>query len=290
MSQHQDSPTRQPPPIARQPTVEAEFLRLGEIMRILRAPGGCPWDHEQTWTSLAPFVLEEACEVLDAIDRQDVEGVCEEIGDLIFEGVFLAQVASDEGQFTLRDALRTVADKLVRRHPHVFEQIDPAHGEASVHVKTPGQVVAQWQEIKARERKALGRVHQSLLDAVPASLPSLPRAEALGSRAAKSGFDWTSTDAVLDKIDEELRELRAEQASDRHAARTEEVGDLLFAVAQYARKAGIDADAALRAANRKFASRFSALEEAAREANRAVSDLSAAELDDIWERVKARGR
>ncbi|MGE3842320.1 MAG: nucleoside triphosphate pyrophosphohydrolase, partial [Vicinamibacterales bacterium] len=289
MSQHPDSPPRTPAPSARQPTVEAEFLRLCEIMRILRGPGGCPWDHEQTWTTLAPFVLEEACEVLDAIDRHDVDGVCEEIGDLIFEGVFLAQVASDEGHFTLRDALRTVSDKLVRRHPHVFEQDDEAHGPSREHVKTPGQVVAQWQEIKARERKTSGRERQSVLDAVPTSLPSLPRAEALGSRAAKVGFDWTSAESVLDKVEEELRELRAEQAPDRHSARTEEVGDLLFAVAQYARKAGIDADAALRAANRKFTSRFTALEDAVRDTNRAVNELSSIELNDIWDRVKAEG-
>lgn len=290
MTHNHGNQPRLPAPVAAHPTAESEFARLCEIMRILRSPEGCPWDLQQSWTTLAPYVLEEACEVIDAIDRHDAEGVREEIGDLIFEGIFLAQVASDEGHFAIRDCLRTVGDKLVRRHPHVFVQPDPSAGTDGTGVVTPAQVVNQWQEIKALERRAAGKDYSSALDGVAASLPSLPRAQALGARAAKMGFDWPSAEAVFDKIDEELLELKAEAGPERQHARAEELGDLLFAVVQYARKAGIDADAALRAANRKFTERFTALEDTVRNMSRNMTSFSLDELEAMWQAIKGTHR
>ena len=177
------------------------FDRLVEIMRTLRSPEGCAWDRQQTLESLRPFVLEEAYEVVDAIDRDDTAGLKDEIGDLVLEAVFLAQVTSEQGTFAIQDAVDTVCDKLVRRHPHVF-------GDGAVATSmTPADVKRQWEEIKAGEQASAGREPRAL-GGVPPSLPSLLRAYRLGRRAATVGFDWTSADAVAAKVDEELAELR----------------------------------------------------------------------------------
>ncbi len=277
---------RHTPPAAQRPTAESEFARLCEIVRLLRSPEGCPWDIEQTWHTLAPFVLEEACEVIDAIDRQATSEVCGEIGDLIFEGVLLAQVAADEGRFTVRDSLRAISDKLVRRHPHVFHQPDCSAGTDGRGVATPGAVVAQWQEIKAREREAAGIVHSSAIDGVPTSLPALPQAQALGARAAKTGFDWPNAEGALEKVKEELGELEAEMQAAPSPALDEELGDLLFAVVQCARKLGLDPDASLRAANRKFAARFRALEHEVTGSGRTLPSMALEDLEAVWQRLK----
>src|SRR5689334_1590228 len=181
-------------------TAGREFQKLVDIMARLRGPNGCPWDREQTIESLRGFVLEETYEVLDAIDRGDHEALRGEIGDLLFEGVFLAQVESDDGRFTVADSLRAISEKLIRRHPHIF-------GPSGSNVRTSGQVVEQWEQIKAREQQDAGE-RRSLLRGVPRSLPSLLRAHEIGTRVAAVGFDWVRTPDVVDKIEEEVAELR----------------------------------------------------------------------------------
>src|SRR2546423_5416703 len=201
-----------------------EFTRLVEIMATLRSPEGCPWDREQTIDSLKPFVLEETYEVLDAIDRHDHGALCEELGDFLFEAVFRAQLEAEAGHFTIADSLRSIADKLVRRHPHVFAR---DRGEAALH--SAGEVRTRWEEIKAQER-GVDETPKTLLGGVPSPLPSLLRAYQIGLRAASVGFDWHRAEDVVDKIEEEVAELRevaAGAATDQPRAE-EEMGDLLF--------------------------------------------------------------
>lgn len=266
-------------------------------MQILRSPCGCPWDREQTLRSLAPYVLEEAAEVIDAIETDRMPALCEEVGDLIFEGVFLAQVASEAGHFTVGDALRTVTEKLIRRHPHVFSQAPP-DGTSAGPVETPSEVVDQWHRIKAREKA--GRPEgDHLLDGVANALPALAAAHAIGQRVARVGFDWPSPASVIDKVAEELEELRDALSADEAPAASravptdqgerlaEELGDLLFSVAQLARQLGIDPEAALRAANRKFRRRFDALEDEVRRAGQSWASLTPEDLEAYWATVKA---
>ena len=255
-----------------------EFQKLVDIMATLRGPGGCPWDHEQTIASLRGFVLEETYEVLDAIDRNDHAALAGEIGDFIFEGVFLAQVEADDGHFTVSDSLRAICAKLIRRHPHVF-------GEQARRAGSPAEVVEQWEAIKAREQTDAGE-RRSLLKGVPRTLPSLLRAHEIGVRVAAVGFDWPDHGQVVDKIEEEVAELRAAVAEG--AARTEEeMGDLLFSIAQLARKMGIEPESALRKANEKFSARFAQLE--SRFAARGVDLQSAslAEMEAEWQQIKS---
>jgi MazG family protein len=216
------------------------FQKLVDVMRTLRGPNGCPWDREQSFETLRPFVLEETYEVLDAIDRRDFDDLRGEIGDLLFEGVFLAQIATDEERFTIADSLQHITDKLIRRHPHVF-------GSAK-HVRTPGQVLEQWEQIKSRERQDEGR-RPSVLRGLPRALPALLGAHEIGTRAAAVGFDWAKAEDVVAKIEEEVAEL-CQAARDEPRERVEEeMGDLLFAIANLARKLGIEAESALRRAN-----------------------------------------
>jgi ATP diphosphatase len=255
-----------------------EFQRLVDIMARLRGPDGCPWDREQTIQSLRGFVLEETYEVLDAIDRGDHEALRGEVGDLLFEGVFLAQVETDEGRFSVADSLRLICDKLIRRHPHIF-------ASTASHVRTPDQVVEQWEQIKAREQKDAGE-RRSLLRGVPRTLPSLLRAHEIGTRVAAVGFDWSKTTDVVDKIDEEVAELRHALMED--GARTEEeMGDLLFSIANLARKLGIEPESALRKANEKFTARFEALERAFEASGRSVHEVTLEEMEAEWQAVKS---
>ncbi|MCA1652419.1 MAG: nucleoside triphosphate pyrophosphohydrolase, partial [Acidobacteria bacterium] len=210
-----------------------EFQKLVDIIRRLRGPGGCPWDREQSIESLRGFVLEEAYEVLDAIDRGDHDTLRGEIGDLIFEGVFLAQIEADEGRFDVTDCVRSVTDKLVRRHPHVFG----ADEEKNAGVDTPDKVVEQWEQIKGREQRDAGDT-RSLLRGVPKTLPSLLRAHEIGSRVAAVGFDWPRAADVVTKIEEEVAELRRAVESEGRYRAEEEMGDLLFVIASLARKLG----------------------------------------------------
>ena len=259
-----------------------EFLRLVEIMRRLRGPGGCPWDHEQTIHSLRGFVLEETYEVLDAIDRSDHDALRGEIGDFIFEGVFLARIEEDEGRFTIADSLRAISEKLIRRHPHVFGE----SAEGRPRADTPGKVVEQWEQIKAREQRAEGK-RRSLLAGVPKSMPALLRAHEIGTRVAAVGFDWPTSAEVVDKIEEEVAELRAAVVAGEGRERAEEeMGDLLFSIANLSRKLGIEPESALRKANEKFSQRFEALEREFEDQGRSVGDATLAEMEDVWAVVK----
>jgi len=259
----------------------AAFQTLVDIMARLRGPRGCPWDREQTLESLRAFLLEETHEVLDAIDRGDTGALRGEIGDLIFEGVFLAQVCADEGRFTVADSLRAITAKLIRRHPHIF---DP-DGRP---LDTPGEVHQQWEQIKAQEQADAGE-RRSVLRGLPASLPALLRAYEIGTRVAAVGFDWAKTADVVDKIEEEVAELRAAAASEGPVRTEEEMGDLLFAIANLSRKLGIDPESALRKANGKFTSRFTALEDRLHARGRSVHDATLDEMEREWAAVKAAG-
>jgi MazG family protein len=263
-----------------------QFDRLVEIMRALRAPDGCPWDREQTHASLRPFVLEETYEVLEAIESGSPAQLCEELGDFLFEAVFLAQISAERGDFTIVDAVSAICDKLVRRHPHVFAR---AEGDASL---TSGQVIEKWETLKAREREAAGQPSKkprTTLSGVPTILPSLLRAYELSARAAAVGFDWARAADVLDKIEEEVAELRREVESGAtgHLSRAEEeMGDLLFAIANLSRKLGIEPEAALRRANDKFTARFDAVEQAFTSRRQSMSDATLEEMEAEWQRVK----
>ena len=249
-------------------------------MARLRGPGGCPWDREQTIESLRGFVLEETYEVLDAIDRGDHDGLRGEIGDLLFEGVFLAQIEADAGRYSVVDSLRAISQKLVRRHPHVF-------GTTAPRVKTAGQVVEQWEQIKSREQKDAGE-RRSLLGGVPKSLPSLLRAHEIGMRVAAVGFDWARTTDVVDKIEEEVAELRRAVQGEGRERAEDEMGDLLFSIANLARKLGIEPESALRKANEKFGARFDKLERAFEARGQSIHDKTLEEMEAEWGAVKHR--
>jgi MazG family protein len=260
-----------------------EFTRLVEIMATLRGPDGCPWDREQTIDSLKPFVLEEAYEVLEAIDRHDHESLCEELGDFVFEAVFLAQLEAEAGEFTIADSLRSIADKLVRRHPHVFKRNE---GEAAL--DTAGQVRTRWEEIKAQERGASPEP-KTLLSGIAPALPALLRAYHIGVRAASVGFDWTTPGDIVGKIQEEVDELKEVVGADGpldQARAEEEMGDLLFSIANLSRKLGIEPETALRKANDKFTKRFGALEQSVNDSGRAMKDMTLDDLEAEWQRVK----
>jgi MazG family protein len=271
-------------------TAGASFDRLVEIMRALRAPGGCPWDREQTLASLRPFVLEETYEVLEAIEHGTPDDLREELGDYLYEAVFLAQISEDAGSFTIGDAIDTICDKLVRRHPHVFAR---AAGEAAI---TSEQVVERWETLKARERAAAGQAGttsraETALSGIPKTLPSLLRAYEISARAAAVGFDWARPADVLEKIEEEVAEVRKEVESGATgdlSRAEEEMGDLLFAITNLSRKLGIEPEAALRRANEKFTQRFDAMEHAFTQRGRLLGDATLEEMEAEWQRVKGR--
>ena len=274
-------------------SVGARFDRLVEIMRALRAPGGCPWDRDQTLASLRPFVLEETYEVLEAIERGSPAALCEELGDYLYEAVFLAQISEESGDFTIANAIDGICDKLVRRHPHVFARTG---GDESI---TSAQVIERWETMKARERalrpgsgqpgEATGERAKTTLSGVPKTLPSLLRAYEISARAAAVGFDWARPADVLDKIEEEVAELRheVESGATGHLSRAEEeMGDLLFAISNLSRKLGIEPEAALRRANEKFTQRFDAVEQAFASHGRSLSEATLEEMETEWQRVK----
>lgn len=266
----------------------ARFDGLVAIMRALRAPGGCPWDREQTIRSLRPFVLEETYELLEAIDHDDTAALREELGDFLYEAVFIAQIAEEAGRFDIGDAIQAIADKLVRRHPHVFHPDGTPLADSDRGALSSQQVVEKWEDLKAGERRAAGTPDTTLLAGVPQALPSLLRAYELGARAAAVGFDWVRAEDVLDKIEEELAELR--EAVEAHGARSplaeEEIGDLFFALANLARKLGLEPEAALRQANDKFQRRFEAMERQARSDGLELRSLSLDQMESRWQSVK----
>jgi ATP diphosphatase len=265
------------------------FEKLVAVMRTLRSPDGCPWDRDQTLDSLTHFVLEESHEVVDAIERGDMNALREEIGDHIFEGVFLAQIAAGDGHFTIDDSLRTVVEKLLRRHPHVFQENGLVH-DAESKERAPSAVAAldRWNELKAQERAGSGQRH-STLGSVPRSLPSLLRAYKIGKRAAGVGFEWATAKDVLAKIEEEVAELRETlETEPANAVRAEEeMGDLFFAIANLSRRLGIEPEAALRKANEKFTKRFTQMEENFQASARTLDGATLEEMDAEWEKIKA---
>ena len=253
------------------------IARLLEIMRRLRDPvSGCPWDIAQDFASIVPYTIEEAHEVADAIARQAWDELPGELGDLLLQVVFHAQMASDQGLFGFQDVVQAISDKMVARHPHVFgtESRD----------KTPAQQTVDWERIKAAER---GAQNARVLDGVALGLPGLTRAVKLQKRAARVGFDWPSTDEVVAKIAEEAAELVEARDTLSHAEVTEEFGDLLFVMANLARHLDVDPEAALRSANAKFSRRFGRIEDWLAEDDRAPADSDLAEMDALWNRAKA---
>lgn len=247
------------------------------IMQKLRDPeSGCPWDVEQDFTTIAPYTVEEAYEVADAIDRADYADLCQELGDLLFQVVFHAQMAREAGSFAFDDVVQAICDKLIRRHPHVFA----------------GQVVAkedlsdQWERFKQQERSNKSNT-ESLLADIPSALPALTRASKLQKRAAKAGFDWPDIQPVLDKIDEELQELQDELNPPVVHERVEmELGDLLFSCVNLARHLKIDPEWSLRKANQRFEARFGYIEQQLKQRQRRIEDATLDELDALWEQAK----
>jgi MazG family protein len=246
------------------------FARLVEIMQRLRAPGGCPWDREQSFDTIKPYLLEETYEVMDAIDKRDWDELAEELGDLLLQPVFFAQMAAEEGRFDIADSLKAINSKLVRRHPHVF-----GTGDA----KTADDVKKRWDEIKAEEKPR----PPGLLTSVSRSVPALVEAQQISSRAAGAGFDWPSIDQVYNKLDEELAELHA--APD-HSSAENEIGDLLFTMVNIARFLKVDPEQALRRTNAKFRKRFAHVEDGLAASGKSPKEATIEEMETLWQDAK----
>ncbi len=261
------------------PTTHPEFDRLVRTMWRLRQPDGCPWDREQTHRSITKNMVEEAYEAVEAIEADDTARLVEELGDVLEQVVLHAQIAADDGAFTIDDVVRGLNEKLVRRHPHVFGD----HAAAS----DGGEVVDIWDDVKAAERAAAGEDErpQGLLDSVPRSLPALMQCQKISKRAAKAGFEWRSVEGVWDKVAEERAEFEREAPGSPE--RAAEFGDLLFSLVNVARWEGIDAEEALAGANRKFRRRWSRVEELAHERGLEAESLGDTLLNELWERAKA---
>jgi ATP diphosphatase len=261
-----------------------EIARLIEIMAALRTPKtGCPWDLEQTFATIAPYTLEEAYEVADAIERGDLEELRDELGDLLLQVVFHARMAQEQGAFDFGDVVTAITAKLIRRHPHVFGDLKGA---------TTAQVNANWERIKAEEKAERGdrTEHAGALAGVPINLPALTRALKLQQKAGKVGFDWNDPLAVLAKIREEADEIEADLKAGRDTAAGAEVGDLLFAVVNLARHLNADPEGVLRGTNAKFERRFAAIEAALAEQDRKPQDATLDEMDALWNAAKAAER
>ena len=278
-----DTPSQSPLELNEQDRAAGEaFARLVATMRRLRAPDGCPWDREQTIASLKPYLLEETYEVMDAIEREDWAALSEELGDLLLQPVFQAEIAASEGHFTITEPLEAIVEKLIRRHPHVF---------GTVEAETSDEVLRNWEQIKrgekARKAEAKGeRDHASMLDSLPRALPALAEAQRITSRAAKVGFDWPGIREVLDKLHEEIGELdEARQAGDADKVE-DEFGDLLFVMANLSRFLKVDAEQALRRTNLKFRERFAYVERRLREQNREIQDSTLEEMESLWQEAK----
>ena len=266
--------------MTRPAAAEAELHRLLEIMAALRDPGaGCPWDREQSFATIAPYTIEEAYEVADAIAREDRSALRDELGDLLFQVVYHARMAEEERAFTFADVAAGIADKMVRRHPHVF-------GDAAA--RDAAEQTLAWEAQKLAERAA--RAEHGTLAGIPAGLPALTRAAKLTARAARTGFDWPNAAAVLDKLDEETGELRAELVDANPDRLADEVGDMLFVLANLARKLDLDPETCLRRANDKFVRRFRSVEEALSAEGRAPADATLAEMEAHWQAAKRAER
>jgi len=256
--------------------VGTSFESFQEIVAHLRAPDGCPWDREQTHESLRTHLMEEAYETLDAIDSGDFGAIREELGDLLLQIVLHSQIASEEGEFTVNEVIKGIYDKIIRRHPHVF-------GE--VHLEGVKGVLQNWEKLKEAERKNNGKQEKGILDSVPLALPALSQAQEYQDRAARVGFDWPLVDGVLDKILEEVEEIKGAANKDEL---NEEIGDLFFVLVNLARWKNIDAESALRETNLKFKRRFAFVEQGARQQERSLSDITLEEMDALWDEAKSK--
>ena len=260
-------------------TPSRDIARLIEIMAALRdRTSGCPWDIEQTFATIVPYTIEEAYEVAEAVADDDMAALCDELGDLLLQVVYHAQMASEAGAFAFPDVVEAITRKLIRRHPHVF-------GDAEA--RAAGAAKGQWERIKAKERRERDEERKGVLDGVPAALPALMRAVKLQEKASTVGFDWNDPKAVLAKLREELDEVEAEIAGASAERLTDEVGDLLFAAANLARHLKVDADQALRRTNAKFVRRFGAIEEALAAKGRTPAEATLAEMEALWQQAKA---
>ncbi len=256
----------------------ALFERLLDIMRNLRGPSGCPWDREQTPATLKPYLIEEAYEVLEAIESGEPDALREELGDLLFQVVFHAEVAAERGDFAMRDVLSGLIDKMIHRHPHVF-------GGASV--ETPRQALAQWEAIKQREAETRGRP-RSVIDGVPRALPALLRAQRIQSKAARVNFDWPDAKAAWTKVEEEIKEAAAVLSAGDGARFQEELGDVLFSLVNVARLSALDAEDVLQRAIEKFRRRFTTMESELIARGTSIASVSSEELERSWDAAKAQ--
>jgi MazG family protein len=257
-----------------------KFQRLVELMAQLRAPGGCPWDREQTFDSIKPYTLEETYEVLDAIDRRDWDGLAEELGDFLLQAVFYAEMAAEQDRFAIGDALDAINQKLVRRHPHVF-------GDGSA--ETASDVKRIWGEVKAAEKAVKqdkGQNEAGLLGGVPRALPALVEAQQIASRAAGVGFDWENPEQVLEKLHEELAEFAEARRKASQPELEDELGDLLFVLVNLARFVKVDPEQALRKTNAKFRRRFGFIEQKLAERGRKVQESNIQEMEALWQEAK----
>jgi len=250
-----------------------EFQKLLDVIHRLRAPGGCPWDREQTPRTLRPFIIEEAYELCDAIDRDDPISICEELGDLLLQVVLQTEIGSEAGRFDIADVCRTITAKLVRRHPHVF---------AGLEVIDSSEVLSNWETIKQTEKES----RKSVLDGIPVSMPSLQKALAMGNKASRVGFDWPDAAGVREKLMEELEELDEILPSNNPKLLEDEFGDLLFAAANYGRHLNVNPEVALARACEKFKTRFGRVEQALKDQGKRPQDVSMEELEALWQKAK----
>ncbi|HZU25091.1 MAG TPA: nucleoside triphosphate pyrophosphohydrolase [Bryobacteraceae bacterium] len=261
-------------------TTGSRFEQLRDIMARLRGPGGCPWDREQTFDTIKPYTLEETYEVLDAIDRRDWRGLADELGDFILQAVFYAQMADEQKLFSIDDSLDAINEKLIRRHPHVFAQGD---------ARTPDDVKRRWDEIKQQEKKERGDAPKSLLASLPRNMPALVEAQQIASKAAAVGFDWENVEQVIEKLHEELEELRAARESGDIEHIEHELGDMLGVMVNIARFVHVDPEQALRRANARFRRRFGYVEEKLNERGRRFEDSNIDEMEALWQEAKRNG-
>jgi tetrapyrrole methylase family protein/MazG family protein len=253
------------------------FQAFVDLMAKLRSPDGCPWDRKQTTESLKPFLIEECYEVVDALDEGSPDKIKEELGDLLFQIMFHARIAEEQGRFTIEDVIATNIEKMVRRHPHVF-------GDA--HLSTDREVLANWEEIKKKEKGYEER--KSVLEGVPKHLPSLLRAHSLQERAARVGFDWNRIDEALPKLDEEITEFKASLKQKDAAGIEEELGDIFFMLVNISRFLGVNPEEALRKTISKFIHRFRYIEEHAANAGKSLNDMTLDEMEKLWQKSKGK--
>ena len=253
-----------------------EFERLKQIVEKLRSPQGCPWDKEQTLYSMKTDMIEEAFELLDALDNKDIDNIKEELGDLLLHVVMHSQIAQEENLFSITDVITNLNEKLIRRHPHVFSGVD---------LKNTDEVLKKWDEIKAKEKTGKP-TYQSVLDSIPSNIPSIIKAEKIQKKAAKFGFDWTDIKDVLNKLDEEISELKEAVSSGNKEKVCNELGDVIFAAVNVARHMGVDADESLRNTNKKFRNRFFHIEKTLEAKGKKLKDTTLDEMEAIWQEAK----